>query len=86
MALIAKVFEIFPEFILQISNFQGHMVKVASSHEQKLKLNEHDHIYMKIEYFEKDLNDDVNVKALKNRYYEDDEIWNIIYFAVFVFA
>lgn len=46
------------------------MVKVASTHEEKLKLNEHDNTYMKIEHFEKDMDDDVNVKSLKNRYYD----------------
>ena len=41
---------------------------------------------MKIEYFEKDLDDDVNVESLKNRIYEHDEIWNLIYFSIYIFA
>lgn len=41
---------------------------------------------MVIEHFDKDLEDDISVKALKNRIYDDIEIWNIIYFTVFLFA
>ncbi len=41
---------------------------------------------MKIDIFDKDLEDDLNVKALKNRLYDTFEIWNLIYFTVFVFA
>ncbi len=41
---------------------------------------------MIIDIFDKDLDDDINVKALKNRIYKDVEIWNLIYFSIFVFS
>ena len=41
---------------------------------------------MIIDIFEKDLEDDINVKSLKNRFYDNFEIWNFIYFSIFIFA
>ena len=32
------------------------------------------------------MEDDISVKALKNRIYDDIEVWNIIYFSIFTFA
>lgn len=30
--------------------------------------------------------DDINVKSLKNRAYDPLEIWNLIYFSIFLFS
>lgn len=42
--------------------------------------------YMNLDPFDKDLDDDIQIKSLKNRKYDSVEIWNIIYFSTFVFA
>ncbi len=42
--------------------------------------------YILLDLFDKDIDDDINVKALKNRIYDSSEIWNMIYFSIFVFA
>jgi len=39
-----------------------------------------------MDVFEKDLWEDIYLKALKGRHYHDIEIWNLIYFCIFVLA
>ena len=80
----SKAFLKTPEFFLKILGFEE-SIKIIDCSEKRTKKNEKQN-FVKIEIFEKSLFDDINVRALKNRIYNTFEIWNLIYFSIFVFS
>ena len=79
-----QAFSKIPEFLLHIIAYEESLNIIDC--ETKRVSKSADTIWAKIEVFDKDLNDDVNLRSLKNRRYIGEEIWNLIYFSVFVFA
>lgn len=73
-----------PEFLLQHKGYEENLDIIDCESKRVGKNNEY--VWLKIEVFDKDLNDDINLRALKNRRYLNEEIWNLIYFSVFVCA
>ena len=79
-----QAFRLIPEFLLHIKGYDDSLEIIDC--ESKRAGKDDEAIWVKIEVFDKDLNDDINLRALKNRKYISEEIWNLIYFSVFVFA
>lgn len=82
--IFEKTFKLIPEFLLQVKGYEDNLDIIDCESRRVGKNN--DSVWVKIEIFDKDLNDDINLRALKNRRYINEEIWNLIYFSVFVFA
>ena len=82
--LFEKAFKFIPEFLLQIKGYEESLDIINC--ESKRVNKDTECVWIKIEIFDKDLNDDINLRALKNRRYINEEIWNLIYFSVFVYA
>ena len=79
-----KAFEKTPEFFLKIIGFEE-KIKIIDCSEKRSKKH-FKRNFVKIEIFEKSLADDINVRALKNRIYNNYEIWNLIYFSIYIFS
>ena len=79
-----KAFLRLPEFLLGIRGYKD-TLDVVQCESKEVKKKE-DHIWVKIDCFDKDLNDDINLRSLKQRSFSCEEIWNLIYFSIFVFS
>ena len=80
----SEAFKKNPNLILQIEDIVEKCDIVNC--ETNKKKNKKKKLFLKIQHFDKDLYDDLNIKSLKDTNYNNFEIWNLIYFSIFVFS
>ena len=80
--LFEKVFKQFPQFILRIHSFTKKVGRIPYTKNCKKEKN----TFMKLTFFEKDLQDDIILRGMLKKEFQEEEIWQFVYFSVILFS